>query len=716
MDRKIKYILGLLLLTSTALAGLPPTTSKGSGDVNNVVTFNYLFPNNAITHTGITASVGLLGVAGGGTGTGTAFTQGSVLFAGALGVYSQDNSEFFWDDTNHRLGIGTAVPSAMLSLSGSITGTPSATGGSQFFEAGSTFTDSNTAASGTAAGMNFNTIGINTLAATNTTVTTTQSNNLYIRGAPKAGTNETIVSSAGLFVDSSSVTPGVTNSYGLEVNAMTGGLNNYAGIFNGGNVGVGTSSPSYALTAQFASGGTTGTATPNGLLLSDTANGATWDLVNPYSDIEFDSADVSGVGAGGRFRIGTVMQTAGGTLTRLGLFSVPTTAGTYNEAMTITAAGNVGVGTTSPTASLHLKAGTATAGTAPLKIASGTNLTTAESGAMEFDGTNLYYTTSTPTRLTIAATTSPYVKGDVLAASSTTALSRLAVGSNGQFLVADSTQTTGLKYATGSYTPIAPTVERFTSGSGTYNLMHAFYVTSANATVGATYTNNSVTYTVYSTISAGTLLYASGNGNPLASGTLTKATGTGDATITFSAFQNPIYLMITAVGGGGGGNAAASNTTGTSAGGNTTFGSSLLTANGGAAGGGAGGTATVSAPATGVIALPGDKGSASTQIVQSTGGNGGANALGGAGAGGVGGTGAGSAGVTNSGAGGGGGGGGVGTTSGEGGSAGGYLIAEVPSPSQTYSYGVGAAGTGSSATNNGGAGGSGIVVVQEFFQ
>ncbi|KKK67561.1 hypothetical protein LCGC14_2952840, partial [marine sediment metagenome] len=33
-------------------------------------------------------------------------TLGSVLFAGASGVVSQDNSNLFWDDTNNRLGVG----------------------------------------------------------------------------------------------------------------------------------------------------------------------------------------------------------------------------------------------------------------------------------------------------------------------------------------------------------------------------------------------------------------------------------------------------------------------------------------------------------------------------------------------------------------------------------------------------------------------------------
>jgi hypothetical protein len=63
--------------------------------------------------------------------------------------------------------------------------------------------------------------------------------------------------------------------------------------------------------------------------------------------------------------------------------------------------GNVGIGLTSPTAVLHLKAGTATANTSPLKFNSGTNLTTAESGAVEYDGTNFFMTNSTPTRCTV---------------------------------------------------------------------------------------------------------------------------------------------------------------------------------------------------------------------------------------------------------------------------------------------------------------------------
>lgn len=66
-------------------------------------------------------------------------------------------------------------------------------------------------------------------------------------------------------------------------------------------------------------------------------------------------------------------------------------------------------------------------------------------------------------------------------------------------------------------------------------LNYTFTVTSANATIGATYTNNGQTFTVVATISGGVTLICKSIGAPAGSGTLTKVTGTGDATITFSA-------------------------------------------------------------------------------------------------------------------------------------------------------------------------------------
>lgn len=40
------------------------------------------------------------------------FTAGSVLFGNASGGIGQDNSQLFWDDTNHYLGVGTLTPAA----------------------------------------------------------------------------------------------------------------------------------------------------------------------------------------------------------------------------------------------------------------------------------------------------------------------------------------------------------------------------------------------------------------------------------------------------------------------------------------------------------------------------------------------------------------------------------------------------------------------------
>ena len=46
----------------------------------------------------------------------TGFTAGSVLFAGASGLLSQDNANLFWDASNARLGIGTNSPASPLHI------------------------------------------------------------------------------------------------------------------------------------------------------------------------------------------------------------------------------------------------------------------------------------------------------------------------------------------------------------------------------------------------------------------------------------------------------------------------------------------------------------------------------------------------------------------------------------------------------------------------
>jgi hypothetical protein len=96
--------------TLTIAAGSGITTTAGATDTVTIA-------STLGTSVDLTSEVtGTLPVGNGGTGTGTAFTAGSVVFAGTSGVYSQDNSNLFWNDSTNRLGIGDASPAAALTV------------------------------------------------------------------------------------------------------------------------------------------------------------------------------------------------------------------------------------------------------------------------------------------------------------------------------------------------------------------------------------------------------------------------------------------------------------------------------------------------------------------------------------------------------------------------------------------------------------------------
>lgn len=307
----------------------------------------------------------------------------------------------------------------------------------------------------------------------------------------------------------------------------------------------------------------------------------------------------------------------------------------------------------------------------------------------------------------------------------------LAIGSQGQYLGVIGSGTSGK--TVGWRSNIAPAVQRFTtSGAYTYNWTVAFIVSSASATAGATYTNNGVTFTVSNTIASGTLLYASGNGTPQQSGTLTKSTGTGDSTITFSAYRVPLYIEVVGIGAGGGGaggGTTGAGSTGASTGGNTTF-STIMTASGGVGGlkwdigsAGDGGAISITTSST-VIAVESGAGAGGGNgqpyaAAGTSGGHGGPSYLGSGSRGGTGGNAA----VNASSPGGGGGGGSTGAVassySGGGGGAGGYGRMIIYSPSSQYTGSVGAKGAKGAAGGSGSAGGDGadgIVIVKEFYQ
>lgn len=279
---------------------------------------------------------------------------------------------------------------------------------------------------------------------------------------------------------------------------------------------------------------------------------------------------------------------------------------------------------------------------------------------------------------------------------------------------------------------IYPTCQRFdTAGTFTYHPTTVFTVVSANATIGATYTNNGVTFTVSRTIATGTRLEATGNGTALNSGTLTKASGTGDATITFTRSKQPLYLRIKMIGAGAGGSGSGSAPGASSNAGSSTVG--LILAAGGGGGttstgnlGGAGGTNTVT---SGVVPITvfqnkiggtgGPSNLSGTGGVNSSGGQGGVSFYGGNGGGAVGqGTGPGGNAAANSGSGGGGAANAAAGLSGCGGGAGGHLDVGIPF---TLSIGVvvGAKTAGGTAGGSGTAGGDGSdgeVVFEELYQ
>ena len=185
--------------------------------------------------------------------------QALVNFSLAGGAYwsiGRNTSNQFWifDQLNDTpvitisqadfVGIGTSFPTSLLQVGESVYLTPSTTG-ALFSTLGSIVSDSGTAAFGTLGSAAIFSIGAPKLAAVNNSVTTTNAMSAYIGGAPAASTHETLTNTSALYIANASVAGAgtATNAYGLNVNAPTGAANNYAAIFEGGNVGVGTASP-----------------------------------------------------------------------------------------------------------------------------------------------------------------------------------------------------------------------------------------------------------------------------------------------------------------------------------------------------------------------------------------------------------------------------------------------------------------------------------------
>jgi hypothetical protein len=115
-------------------------------------------------------------------------------------------------------------------------------------------------------------------------------------------------------------------------------------------------------------------------------------LVTVYVDVNLQDQDLSGYLykpgiAGGQQAYGGV-----GATDHLTLSGTSHATKSTSYVIVQPGGGNTGIGLSAPSAALHVRAGAATAGGAPIKINPGTAMTVTEAGAIEFHNNHLYFT------------------------------------------------------------------------------------------------------------------------------------------------------------------------------------------------------------------------------------------------------------------------------------------------------------------------------------
>ena len=349
------------------------TTDGGANSNYTIDTIQDIATSSSPTFTNLTLS-GNINVNGNNINSTGALTVtpagGSSLSVALSGAshFAVNSNQLYVDTSTGSVGIGNSSPAALLSVGSGSPFQVNANGSiyiSQSAVSGGQVAVDITPGNHTGVASELQTFRINSSTQTITSGISTERFNLFsqptitagsalgvttaatvaISGAPIRAGSAAITNSVALLVQSGAVST-ATNSYGLSVNAQTGATNNYAAIFQGGNVGIGTTAPQASLdvNGSIAANGTT-RLDVNGVFYASNGSAAT-----PSYNFSGDTSNNTGL-----YLIGNDI---------LGI----STGGT--ERLRVDASGNVGIGTSgAPSTALDV----GVSGTAGIRVSDTTD-------------------------------------------------------------------------------------------------------------------------------------------------------------------------------------------------------------------------------------------------------------------------------------------------------------------------------------------------------